>query len=75
MDAECYRHAYEFICQLLQPPCRDPIREGLEAEPIWPCRSFCEEFQSGCGSRLPVKFLEALDCQTFPEHPTICTQR
>lgn len=21
VDAECYRHAYEFVCQVLQPPC------------------------------------------------------
>ncbi|XP_060529416.1 atrial natriuretic peptide-converting enzyme [Cylas formicarius] len=65
VDAECYRHAYEFVCQILQPPCEE--HEEYSAEMILPCRSFCREFMSGCGSRLNEKFKNLIDCGRFPE--------
>ncbi|XP_024945636.1 atrial natriuretic peptide-converting enzyme isoform X2 [Cephus cinctus] len=65
VDAECYRMAYEFVCQVLQPAC-------LPGEPEdvlhLPCRSFCREFWAGCGSRLPARIKDALDCSNFPEY-------
>lgn len=33
-----------------------------------PCRSFCREFWSGCGNRLPERIKSALDCTNFPEY-------
>lgn len=64
VDAECSRLAYDFVCQLLQPACMNGITEDI---PVLPCRSFCREFMSGCGSRLLPKLKEKLDCNTFPE--------
>ncbi|XP_972040.2 atrial natriuretic peptide-converting enzyme [Tribolium castaneum] len=65
VDAECYRHAYDFICQILQPSCVSG--EGQD-EMILPCRSFCREFMAGCGARLSEKMKESLDCSQFPEY-------
>ncbi|CAG9862459.1 unnamed protein product [Phyllotreta striolata] len=65
VDAECYRHAYDFICRLLQPSCR---KGAAEDEMILPCRSFCRDFMIGCGGRLQGKIKEYLDCSKFPEY-------
>lgn len=66
VDAECYRHAYEFVCQVLQPSCKKGVTED---EMILPCRSFCRDFMAGCGNRLEHdKIKEFLDCAKFPEY-------
>ncbi|XP_066247689.1 atrial natriuretic peptide-converting enzyme [Euwallacea similis] len=64
VDAECYRHAYEFVCQLLQPGCQ---KGDSEDEIILPCRSICREFFAGCGGRLTEKVKSLIDCSKFPE--------
>lgn len=64
VDAECYRHAYDFICQILQPACKKGVDED---DIILPCRNFCKDFLAGCGGRLSDKFKESLDCNRFPE--------
>lgn len=64
VDAECYRLAYEFVCQVLQPACKNQPKAD---QMILPCRSFCRDFMAGCGSRLLPKFKELLDCSRFPE--------
>lgn len=64
VDAECYRLAYEFVCQVLQPSCK---KGAVEDEIVLPCRSFCRDFMAGCGSRLLAKFKGLLDCSRFPE--------
>ncbi|XP_043270297.1 atrial natriuretic peptide-converting enzyme-like [Venturia canescens] len=65
VDAECYRLAYDFICQVLQPAC---VPGHAEAALHLPCRSFCREFWAGCGNRLPDKIKSAIDCSNFPEY-------
>ncbi|XP_019866591.1 atrial natriuretic peptide-converting enzyme isoform X2 [Aethina tumida] len=65
VDAECYRHAYEFVCQVLQPPC---VKGNVEDEMVLPCRSFCRDFMAGCGGRLPETLKSQLDCSRFPEY-------
>ncbi|XP_058801065.1 atrial natriuretic peptide-converting enzyme [Phymastichus coffea] len=65
VDAECYKQAYDFICQVLQPAC---IADDDEDRLQLPCRGFCKEFWSGCGSRLPERLKQALDCSKFPEY-------
>lgn len=65
VDAECYRHAYEFVCEVLQPACK---RGNTEDEMVLPCRSFCRDFIAGCGNRLLAKFKDVLDCGRFPEY-------
>lgn len=57
--------AYDFICQVLQPTC---VPGEIEATIQLPCRSFCREFWSGCGSRLPERIKNAFDCSNFPEY-------
>lgn len=69
VDAECYGLAYEFVCQLLQPTCK---KTPYGNEMILPCRSFCRDFMSGCGSRLSEKFKNVLDCGKFPEFESFC---
>lgn len=65
VDSECYRLSYDFVCQALQPACSP----GESADILHlPCRSFCKEFWSGCGSRLPEKLKQVLDCSNFPEY-------
>ncbi|XP_046467018.1 atrial natriuretic peptide-converting enzyme [Neodiprion pinetum] len=65
VDAECYRLAYDFVCQVLQPACLPgPHEDRLHL----PCRSFCREFWNGCGNRLPDRIRDALDCSNFPEY-------
>lgn len=64
VDAECHRMAYEFVCQVLQSPCK---KGDGQDEMILPCRSFCRDFMSGCGSRLQPRFKELMDCSKFPE--------
>ena len=65
VDAECYRHAYKFVCQILQPSCQ---KDGDKFDMVLPCRSFCKDFMAGCGSRLPSRFKDLLDCKNFPEY-------
>lgn len=65
VDAECYGHAYQFVCEILQPGCKKG--EG-EDKMVLPCRSFCRDFMAGCGSRLLPKFKEFFDCSKFPEY-------
>lgn len=65
VDAECYRLAYDFVCQVLQPACVPGQPEDLLQ---LPCRSFCREFWNGCGSRLPDRIKRLLDCSNFPEY-------
>jgi hypothetical protein len=67
VDAECYRLAYEFVCQLLQPSCTAHLPGEAEDRMVLPCQSFCREFHAGCGNRLPDRFKDALDCRYFPE--------
>lgn len=67
VDAECYRLAYEFVCQLLQPSCTAHLPGEPEDRMVLPCRSFCREFYAGCGSRLPTRLKDTLDCRHFPE--------
>lgn len=65
VDAECYRHAYDFICQILQPSC---TKGASTDEMVLPCRNFCRDFMSGCGNRLSESIKEMLDCSKFPEY-------
>ncbi|XP_012282643.1 atrial natriuretic peptide-converting enzyme isoform X2 [Orussus abietinus] len=65
VDAECYRLAYDFICQVLQPSCLPG--HGQDVLHL-PCRSFCREFWLGCGNRLSDRIRQALDCSNFPEY-------
>ncbi|KAL3269295.1 hypothetical protein HHI36_008368 [Cryptolaemus montrouzieri] len=62
IDAECYNHTFQFICNVLQPYClkRDTI--------LLPCKSFCRYFMAGCGNRLPDNLKEALNCNNFLEY-------
>ncbi|XP_065171253.1 atrial natriuretic peptide-converting enzyme-like [Atheta coriaria] len=64
VDGECYRLAYDFICNVLQPRC---ARGPESDEMLLPCRSYCRDFMTGCGGRLTSKIKEALDCNKFPE--------
>ncbi|KAF5279205.1 hypothetical protein FQR65_LT03452 [Abscondita terminalis] len=64
VDAECYRNAYDFVCQVLQPSCKKGVEED---EMVLPCRSFCRDFMMGCGGRLLPKFKDLLSCNKFPE--------
>lgn len=64
VDAECFRLAYDFVCHVLQPACRKGKRED---EMLLPCRSYCRDFMTGCGSRLTPRLKEGLDCNRFPE--------
>ncbi|XP_069697867.1 atrial natriuretic peptide-converting enzyme [Periplaneta americana] len=77
VDAECYRLAYEFVCQLLQPSCLIHQPGELEDKIVLPCRSFCREFHAGCGNRLPARFKDALNCKRFPEYngPSSCNSK
>ncbi|XP_044754898.1 coagulation factor VII [Coccinella septempunctata] len=62
IDAECYNHTYQFVCNVLQPYC-------LKADVnVLPCRSFCRYFMAGCGDRLPEKLRQKLDCNNFLEY-------
>lgn len=76
VDAECFNHAYDFVCNLLQPTCIR--REGnREDQMILPCKSFCKDFMQGCGGRLRTKIKSVLDCNRFPEFEGIgsCVNR
>ncbi|CAH1967730.1 unnamed protein product [Acanthoscelides obtectus] len=64
VDAECYRHAYEFVCRVLQPSCRKGENED---EMLLPCRGFCREFMTGCGGRMNENIKAFLDCSRFPD--------
>ncbi|CAG2063197.1 unnamed protein product [Timema podura] len=68
VDAECYRLAYEFVCQLLQPSCLPRLPTYEEDSMVLPCRGFCQEFHMGCGSRIPDKLKDMLNCNTFPDY-------
>ncbi|XP_035736419.1 atrial natriuretic peptide-converting enzyme-like isoform X1 [Vespa mandarinia] len=68
VDAECYRSAYDFVCQVLQPACLSGDPEDLLQ---LPCRSFCREFWNGCGNRLSERIKRALDCSNFPEYADV----
>ncbi|XP_011505070.1 PREDICTED: atrial natriuretic peptide-converting enzyme [Ceratosolen solmsi marchali] len=67
VDAECYKQAYDFICQALQPACLNLAGDDEDALSP-PCRGFCKEFWAGCGSRLSERLRAILDCSKFPEY-------
>lgn len=92
VDAECYRLAFEFVCRALQPECvarasaagvvrgtsRQAVQVAVEEDTmVPPCRNFCRDFMAGCGSRVPQRFREALQCARFPEYsgPGSCADR
>ncbi|XP_034239987.1 atrial natriuretic peptide-converting enzyme [Thrips palmi] len=92
VDAECHRLAFEFVCRALQPECvaraskagvvrgtaRQAVQDAVEEDAmVPPCRSFCKDFMAGCGSRVPQRFREALQCTRFPEYagPGSCADR
>ncbi|XP_043071703.1 uncharacterized protein LOC6564668 [Drosophila grimshawi] len=66
VDGECFREAYDFVCRLLQPPCKTH-GIGREPTPGAICREYCEAFMAGCGGRLPARFRQHFDCERFPE--------
>lgn len=68
VDAECFRMAYDFVCQILQPQC---VKNEGEDFNVLPCRSYCREFMAGCGSRLHPKLKEKLDCNNFEEFSSL----
>lgn len=65
VDSECYRQAYDFVCRLLQPPCkyRDPFEPAVGSI----CREYCQDFYKSCGSRISNHFKSFFDCERFPE--------
>jgi len=60
VDSECYRHAYDFVCHVLQPEC---VGYSIRI----PCKSFCMDFMKGCGNRVASLVKTSLDCSLFPE--------
>ncbi|KAK9878122.1 hypothetical protein WA026_021139 [Henosepilachna vigintioctopunctata] len=62
IDAECYNHTYQFVCNVLQPYCSKTNKN------ILPCRSFCRYFMAGCGNRLTDDMKNALNCNNFLEY-------
>ncbi|XP_071050421.1 atrial natriuretic peptide-converting enzyme isoform X2 [Onthophagus taurus] len=64
VDAECYMNAYDFVCNVLQPPCKKGVKED---DMVLPCKSYCRDFMNGCGSRLSPKIKLIIDCNRFPE--------
>ncbi|XP_075220339.1 atrial natriuretic peptide-converting enzyme [Lycorma delicatula] len=71
VDAECSRIALDFLCRVLQPACQKSLLDESRFEIVLPCRAFCHEFWMGCGSRLPQRFQDKLDCFNFPEYSTV----
>lgn len=71
MDAECYRMAFQFVCQVLQPSCIPGDTDADGAMIVLPCKDFCQDFIAGCGNRLPARLKESLDCKHFPESSTV----
>ena len=69
IDAECFDNAAEFLCQVLQPTCVQ--RSNFSTETYLPCKQFCDEFVSGCGSRFTERLKQALDCSKFPQYSRI----
>lgn len=65
VDSECYRQSYDFVCRLLQPPCR--YRDPFEPEIGTICRDYCQDFFKACGSRVADRFKMHFDCEKFPE--------
>lgn len=65
VDSECYRQAYDFVCRLLQPPCK--YREPFEPELSPICRDYCLDFHKACGNRISNHFRTFFDCERFPE--------
>lgn len=51
--------------QLLQPAC---LPKDDEDRMFLPCRSYCREFWSGCGGRIPERFKDLMDCSRLPEY-------
>lgn len=65
VDSECYRQAYDFVCRLLQPPCK--YRDPFEPEIVPICREYCQDFHKACGNRITSHFKTFFDCERFPE--------
>jgi hypothetical protein len=67
IDGECFAHAAEFLCQVLQPTCSQKQQASVE-ETYLPCQNFCKDFLAGCGDRFSEKLKQTLDCSKFPEY-------
>lgn len=65
VDSECFRQAYDFVCRLLQPPCR--YRDPFEPKVGAICRDYCLAFQKECAGRIPQRYKSFFDCERFPE--------
>lgn len=68
VDLECYAHAQELICQLLQPDCQDNRL-------TYPCRHLCREFLDSCRPMLRPSTLRSINCSQFPQPPEQCRDK
>lgn len=63
----CHPDTQKFLCSLFAPICLD--------QPIWPCRTLCEEVKRGCESKMlkyGFPWPEMLRCEQFPVEPDLC---
>ncbi|XP_048838173.1 secreted frizzled-related protein 2-like isoform X2 [Brienomyrus brachyistius] len=70
VSKKCHPDTKKFLCSLFAPVCLP----GL-TEPVWPCRSLCEDVRNGC---LPVMsafgfpWPDMFHCNLFPNNTDLC---
>ncbi|XP_048350705.1 secreted frizzled-related protein 2-like isoform X2 [Sphaerodactylus townsendi] len=70
LNKQCHRDTKKFLCSLFAPVCIS----GVE-EPIFPCRSLCEDVRDGCSPVMAAfgfPWPEMLNCSRFPHGNELC---
>ncbi|KAJ8410848.1 hypothetical protein AAFF_G00188050 [Aldrovandia affinis] len=70
LSKQCHRDTKKFLCSLFAPVCLPDL-----SQPIWPCRSLCDDVRDGC---LPVMsafgfpWPDMFNCSQFPSDAELC---
>ncbi|XP_054830011.1 secreted frizzled-related protein 2-like [Eublepharis macularius] len=70
LTKQCHRDTKKFLCSLFAPVCVSEVEE-----PIFPCRSLCENVRDGCTPVMAAfgfPWPEMLNCSRFPQGNELC---
>ncbi|XP_015261985.1 PREDICTED: secreted frizzled-related protein 2-like [Gekko japonicus] len=70
LTKQCHRDTKKFLCSLFAPVCLSELEE-----PVFPCRSLCEDVREGCSPVMAAfgfPWPEMLNCSRFPRGNELC---
>ncbi|KAL8191385.1 UNVERIFIED_CONTAM: hypothetical protein K2H54_073319 [Gekko kuhli] len=70
LTKQCHPDTKKFLCSLFAPVCLSELEE-----PVFPCRSLCEDVREGCSPVMAAfgfPWPEMLNCSRFPRGDELC---